>query len=67
MLKMVGDGEATNDRNSDEMRGPPLAGLISVVTIKRTADDGMGDHSRGENGTEVRSNPGGEGRKQGPK
>lgn len=30
---MVGDGEATNDKNSHEMRGLPLAGLVSIVHV----------------------------------
>ena len=30
---MVGDGEASNDRNSREMRVLPLAGLVSIVQV----------------------------------
>lgn len=30
---MVGDGGATNDKNSHEMRGLTLAGLVSMVQV----------------------------------
>ena len=32
-MKMIGDGEATNDRNSRDMSVLPLAGLVSIVQV----------------------------------